>query len=284
MKAFILAGGRGERLRPLTSFLPKPLLPINRIPVLSYTIEWLRRQGITELTILTGYKGELIQQYLKDGREYGVKIEYVRENVLKGTFGSIRNLAEKEQEPFLVISGDVLTNMDLVPFMESHRGKDITIAATKQLYSPHVGICVTDQQGQLVEFYEKMKSWDTEKPVLVNSGMYVISPKWLKSFPKNQFIDIARDVIPWLQHNNFNVNVHDFKGYWRDIGTKENLLLAEQEVLNGEFNLPSYGNESPFSPPNISPILNTTRRQVIHSMRKMELQKETRKEEKPYGS
>ncbi|QPC46878.1 nucleotidyltransferase family protein [Mangrovibacillus cuniculi] len=284
MKAYILAGGRGERLKPLTSFLPKPLLPVNRVPVLAYTIEWLRRQGITELTILTGYKGEMIQQYLKDGREYGVNIEYVCENVLKGTFGSIRKLAEKEEDSFLVISGDVLTNMDLAPLITSHKGNDITIAASKQCFSPHVGICVTDQQGNLIDFYEKMKTWQTDESVLVNSGMYVVSPRWLVNFPKNQFIDIARDVIPWLQHNQYNVNVYDFTGYWRDIGTKENLLLAEKEVLNGEFQILSYGNESPFSPPNTPSVVNGIRRQVVHSMRRMELRKENREEEKPYGS
>jgi NDP-sugar pyrophosphorylase family protein len=185
MKAVIIAGGSGTRLRPFTFSIPKPLLPVREKPILEHTIRRLRSLGITDITLTLGYGAELIEAYFGDGRKFGVDIKYTREKKPLGTAGPL-HLIKGLRGPFLVMNGDILTRLDfnrMLRFHEKNRA-DITIAARK--YRDRLPFGTLSCEGCRI-------TGITEKPVteyLVSAGIYIVSPAAARRIPANRFFTL----------------------------------------------------------------------------------------------
>lgn len=216
MKAFVLCGGLGTRLRPYTYENPKPMLPIGGKPILQHVIEHLAENGVTEIVITAGYLHKKISDYFGDGRRFGVRIEYAIENEPKNTAGSIVEYKGRATEPFLVLMGDAITNIDLKKMMEAHvESRNIaTVALLKHVTKVHYGVAEV-KGGNIVKFKEK-----PEIENYINIGIYAFSPGIFDYIKEKE--DFARDVFPRLLAKRKKITgfkVED--GVWIDIGRKE---------------------------------------------------------------
>ena len=183
MKAIILAGGRGKRLRPITDYVPKPLIPINNIPIIEWQIRYLKKFGISEAIICSGYKTEMIENYLKN-KKLGIKITFSIENKPLGTGGAIKKAARKiKEKSFLVINGDIITNIDLKKLFE----KENSIAAIQ--LRTKFGILQTDND-KIIKFDEKKEITDT----WMNAGIYHLTKESIKELPNVG--DIEKTLFP----------------------------------------------------------------------------------------
>lgn len=160
MKAVIMAGGQGSRLRPLTCNKPKPMVPVLNKPVMEYAIELLRKHGITEIAVTLQYLPDKIKEYFGDGSRYGVQLHYFEETIPLGTAGSVRNAAEFLDETFLVISGDGITDYDLTKAVAYHKEKKgiVTLVLAKVANPLEYGVVMCDDSGKIIRFLEK-PSW-----------------------------------------------------------------------------------------------------------------------------
>jgi mannose-1-phosphate guanylyltransferase len=223
MKAVIQSGGRGTRLRPYTSVLPKPLMPIGARPVLELLLKWLRRNGIEEIFITTGYLGHLIRSFCGDGEQWGIRITYTQEAEPLGTIGPLTLLRDKLDSTFLVLNGDVLTDLNLSAFLANHRdhGGPLTIATTTRTIKMDYGV-VDDANGLVTHF--------REKPTLsycVSMGAYCMDPDVLHYIPTGMPFGFD-DLIFCIMEK--GVPVHTFKhhGLWLDIGRVDDFHKAQE--------------------------------------------------------
>ena len=212
MKAFVLCGGEGTRLRPYTYSTPKPMLKLGKKPILQYVIENLRMGGFTDLVLTVGYKKESIMEYFGDGSKFGVKIEYAAEEQPKHTAGSIIDYKSKAKDSFLVVMGDHLTDINLKDMMASHKksGALATIALTKQDMQLEYGV-VEVKEGDVIEF--------SEKPVyefFINTGIYAFEPEIFNYIKEKE--DFAKHVFPRLLAGKKKIHAHFFEEYWVDVG------------------------------------------------------------------
>lgn len=222
MKAVIQCGGRGTRLRPYTSILPKPLMPIGSRPVLELLLKWLRRNGIQEVFVTTGYLGNLIRSFCSDGQQWNIRINYTQEMEPLGTIGPLSLLREQLDEPFLVLNGDILTDLNLNQFMKCHRkhGGQLTIATTIRQTKMEFGV-IDETDGTVTGF--------REKPMLANQvsmGMYCMNPQILEYVPSGVPFGFDDLVLQMLEQG---TPVHTFKhdGLWLDIGRADDFLKAQ---------------------------------------------------------
>jgi mannose-1-phosphate guanylyltransferase/phosphomannomutase len=233
MVVVILAGGEGTRLRPLTITKPKPLIKILNIPVLTYTFENLKKLGIKEACLTLHYQAnKIISTY---GSEYkGIELKYSIEDRPLGTAGSVNFAVGDFHERTLVVSGDLLTDFNLKEILEFHskKGSIFTIGATTVKNPYQFGIIKMDEEGKVVRFLEKPSPAEVFSNI-INAGIYVIEPEVFKYVPKGIEFDFSKDLIPILLSKNEPVYAFEFKGYWRDIGTLEQYLEANRELLQG---------------------------------------------------
>lgn len=221
MKAFVLCGGQGTRLRPYTYSIPKPMLMLGRKPILQYVVENLKLNGFTDLVLTVGYKKEKIIEYFGDGKKFGVKIEYAVEDEPKNTAGSIIEYKSKVKESFLVVMGDHLTDINLKKLMDEHKkSKSIaTIALTKQEMQLEYG--VVDVKGnEIVGFREKPK-YD----LFINTAIYAFEPEIFDYIAEKS--DFAKQVFPRLLEAKKKINSYVFGEYWVDVGR-----VSDYERLN----------------------------------------------------
>lgn len=228
MQALILAGGLGSRLRPYTTNFPKPLMPIGHKPILEIIIERLRDAGIREIIILTGYLEELIKAYFQGGEKFKVNIKYSREDKPLGTAGPLNLVRDYISESFLVMNGDVLTDLDFRKLFEYHisHGSDATIASSKRTVCIDFGVIELDN---LKEF----TNW-SEKPTieyLVSTGIYLFEPIVFESLPTSGFFNLP-DLILKLKKEKRKVMGYIHDGYWLDIGRPEDYEKACQDFGN----------------------------------------------------
>lgn len=222
MKAVIQSGGKGTRLRPYTTILPKPLLPVGSKPVLELLLKWLRRNGTSEVYITTGYLGHLIRSVCGDGRQWGLKITYTEELEPLGTIGALSLLREQLDSTFLVVNGDVLTDLNLNALVTSHRnhGCALTIATARRSVRIDFGI-IEDIENRVTRFREKPNLTHQ-----VSMGIYCMEPEMLDHIPPGvpfgfddlmfRVLDIGLPVRTFL-HN----------GFWLDIGRIEDFQKAQ---------------------------------------------------------
>ena len=222
MKAVIQCGGRGMRLRPHTSILPKPLMPIGSRPVLELLLKWLRRNGIKDVFITTGYLGHLIRSVCGDGSQWNMRITYTQELEPLGTMGPLSLLREHLDAPFLVLNGDVLTDLNLNQFVNCHRRHHgtLTIATATRLTKMDFGV-IDETDGRVTLFREK-----PELSHLVSMGIYCMDPAVLERIPSGIPFGFDDLMIQMLEEE-ASVNVFKHSGMWLDIGRVEDFLKAQ---------------------------------------------------------
>ncbi|MGM0853133.1 MAG: nucleotidyltransferase family protein [Bacillota bacterium] len=238
MKAVILAGGEGKRLRPYTMSIAKPMVPILNKPILEYSINLLRSYGINDILITTCYKSETIKDYFGDGKHFNVNITYLEEKSPLGTAGGIFLARHRLREPFLVLSGDAFTNIPIDKVIEFHyEKKAVMTVVSKEVENPkEYGICHTDENRKLVDFIEKPKEWVGNE---VNTGVYMLDPRLLDRYAHLGARDFGQDFIPQLLTNNEEVYVFKTSAYWRDIGNPEEYKCARDDLMRGQYSPPS---------------------------------------------
>jgi len=235
MKAIIMAGGEGSRLRPLTCDRPKPLTPVLNRPVMEHIVKLLKKHGITEIGVTLQYLPEAIRGYFGDGSQFGVSMHYFVEEVPLGTAGSVKNAGDFLDQTFLVISGDALTDLDLTKACQYHREKGgmATLVLTRVESPLEYGVVITDCNGSITRFLEK-PSWGEVFSDTVNTGIYVLEPGALDYFPAGQKFDFSQDLFPMLLRDRKPMYGCILPGYWCDIGNLQQYRQAHFDILDGK--------------------------------------------------
>lgn len=238
MKAVIMAGGFGTRLRPLTMNIPKPMVPIVNRPIMEHVVELLKNYGFQELIVLLYFQPEAIQGYFQEGEKWGLKIQYIKPEADFGTAGSVKRAEPFLEDTFLVISADVLTDFNLETALRFHKEKksQATILLTRVKDPRAYGIVITAEDGRILSFLEK-PTWGEIFSDTVNTGIYVLEPPVLEKVPLDRPFDFSKDLFPLLLKEQAALYGLVAPGYWRDIGNVEDYRLAHMDILHGEMNL-----------------------------------------------
>ncbi|MFB9514144.1 sugar phosphate nucleotidyltransferase [Streptomyces purpureus] len=245
MKAVVMAGGEGTRLRPMTSDLPKPLLPVADRPIMEHVLRLLGRHGLRQTVVTVQYLAARIQEQFGDGSELGMELSYAKEEEPLGTAGSVKNAARQlGGEPFLVISGDALTDIDLGDLIRFHRQNKalVTVCLTRVPDPLEFGITITDPDGRVERFLEK-PTWGQVFSDTVNTGIYVMEPQVLDLVPEGEPCDWSSDVFPRLLAEGGGIYGYVAEGYWEDVGTHAAYLKAQSDVLEGQVRVEREGTE-----------------------------------------
>jgi NDP-sugar pyrophosphorylase family protein len=239
MQALILAGGKGTRLRPLTIYTPKPIVPILNRPLLQYQLEILARAGITDITLSLSYQPGKIEDVLGDGSELGVDLRFLTEPSPMGTAGAYKFAAGALRETTVVFNGDIITDVDIASVIETHQknSADATILLTPVEDPSKFGLVETGKKGEVVRFLEKpspdaLANLPTKN---INAGVYVLEPSILDLIPPGENCSFEYDVFPLLISSKRAFFSHVLTGeYWRDVGTPLSYLAAHQDFLSGK--------------------------------------------------
>jgi mannose-1-phosphate guanylyltransferase len=231
VKAVVLVGGEGTRLRPLTETIPKPLIPLVDRPFLHHVLDHLVRHGVEEVLLSSPYLEEAFATFIgeRGGRP---AITWITEPAPLGTGGAVANAASRLEESFLVLNGDVLTDLDLTSLVDGHRasGAEVTITVAPVEDARPFGLVDLDGEGRVVGFREKPSE---EGPGMVNAGTYVLEPSALRAVPPGREVSIEREVFPALITSAVRVFGFVSRDYWIDVGTPENYLRATFDALDG---------------------------------------------------
>jgi len=231
MKAIILAGGKGTRLKPYTHVLPKPLVPVGDKPILAILIRQLEKQGIREITLCVNHMSELIMAVLGNGEKFGVKIDYSMEEKPLGTIAPLK-LIKDLPDNFLLMNGDLLTDLNFLDLYKSHKNSDalITVGTYERIVNIDFGIVKVEDQS-ITGFLEKPQ-YDYN----VSMGIYGLNRKVLDLVPENKPFGFDDLMFTLLNHKH-KINAYPFKGYWLDIGRPEDFERANQDLEKGTFPL-----------------------------------------------
>jgi mannose-1-phosphate guanylyltransferase/phosphomannomutase len=235
MRAVIMAGGFGTRLRPITCNIPKPMVPVVNKPILYHTINLLKKHKISDLTMMLYYHPEIITDYFNNGKKFGVNIKYLRPELDLGTAGSVKFASKNIKSTFLVISGDVLTDIDLSKAMEFHKEKKAlaTIVLTRVNNPLQFGVVITNKMGKIERFLEK-PSWGEVFSDTINTGIYILEPEIFKYIPKNEFFDFSKDLYPLFLKDKKALYGYIAEGYWKDIGNHDEYKAVHYDILDGK--------------------------------------------------
>jgi len=233
-RAVIMAGGFGTRLRPITCTIPKPMIPVMNKPMLEHVVDLLKKHHLHDIIALLHFQPEQITSYLGDGEQFGVKIAYTCPTDDLGTAGAVADAADHLKEPFIVMSGDVLTDINLTKAIEFHKAKKamVTIILTRVDNPLQFGVVITDGDGRITKFLEK-PSWGEVFSDTINTGLYIIEPEALKYIPKGREFDFSKDLFPLLMKHKEPLFGYIAEGYWKDVGDLNEYLLAHKDVLEG---------------------------------------------------
>jgi mannose-1-phosphate guanylyltransferase / phosphomannomutase len=234
VKAVIMAGGEGTRLRPLTSLRPKPMVPVVNRPIMEHIVGLCHWHGIDEIVATLQFMPLVIQDHFGNGEEWGVGIDYAVEDTPMGTAGSVKNAQRLlGNETFIVISGDSLTDIDLTEVVEAHRrtGAAVTVALKRVPDPLDFGVVVTDADGRIERFLEK-PTWGQVFSDTINTGIYVIEPEVLSLVPATGQFDFSADLFPLLMQKGYPLFGHVADGYWADIGSPQAYVQAHWDVLD----------------------------------------------------
>jgi mannose-1-phosphate guanylyltransferase/phosphomannomutase len=234
MKAVIMAGGEGSRLRPLTSNQPKPMMPLVNVPMMEHIIRLLKRHGHDDIVVTLAFMPNVIRNYFGDGSEFGVRMAYATEEEPLGTAGSVRNAAHLLDERFLVISGDVLTDIDLSKMVAFHEERQAmaTIGLVAVENPLEFGIVITKEDGSVERFLEK-PTWGQVFSDTINTGIFVLEPEIFDYIPAGTSVDFSSEVFPKLLEDGKPLFGAVAEGYWEDVGTLEAYVGAHKDVLDG---------------------------------------------------
>lgn len=233
MRAVLMAGGSGTRLRPLTCDLPKPMVPILNRPISEHIINLLKRHNITEIIATLYYLPDVMRDYFQDGRDFGVQITYaVEEDQPLGTAGCVRNVSELLDETFIVISGDSITDFDLTAAIQFHkqRKSKATLILTHVPNPIEFGVVITDSDQRIVRFLEKPSTSEIFSDT-VNTGTYILEPEVLEYLPENQESDFSKDLFPLLLEKGEPMYGYIANDYWCDVGHLNAYREAQYDAL-----------------------------------------------------
>ena len=238
IKALIMAGGKGTRLRPLTCGIPKPMVPILNKPVMEYSIKLLKKYGIRDIAVTMAYLPTVITDYFADGEKWGVHLKYFNEEVPLGTGGSVKNAEEFLEDTFIVISGDALTDLDINQALKYHKMKKsrATLVLKKEPVPVEYGVVITDESGRIIRFLEK-PSWGEVFSDTINTGIYILEPEVLNYYQKGENFDFSKDLFPRLLKDNVSIYGYVTENYWCDIGDVQSYRQTQFDVLEGKVNL-----------------------------------------------
>jgi NDP-mannose synthase len=221
MRAVILAGGRGSRLRPFTTIFPKPLMPVGEMPILEILLRQLKSHGVVDVTVLTGHLAYLLEGYFGDGTKLGMSVEYLREAEPLGTAGPLRQLIGRMDDDFFVMNGDLLTDLDFSALMKRHKeeGCEVTVGTFARAEVIELGVLQIGEHGRVVDY--------EEKPTLhyeVSMGIYAMSPQVLVRIPHGHY-DMPNLILDLLTAGETVASWrHD--GRWLDIGRPDDYNVA----------------------------------------------------------
>src|SRR6186713_63906 len=242
MKAILLAGGKGTRLRPLTIHTPKPIVPIFNRPFLHYQIDLLKQvPEIDEVILSLNYQPRRIEEIFGDGADAGIKIRYVVEPAPLGTGGAVKYAGDKLTESVVVFNGDVLTQIDLAAVLRLHRERKAkaTIVLTPVDNPRAYGLVETDAQGNIQRFLEKPGE-DEITCNTINAGIYVLEPDTFDRIPKETAWSIERSYFPSLIERGETFVAYIDQGYWIDIGTPAKYLQVHRDIMEGRYSAPPF--------------------------------------------
>ena len=233
MKAVVMAGGEGTRLRPMTANQPKPLLPVVNRPIMEHVLLLLKRHGFEETVVTVQFLAALVRNYFGDGEDVGMSLQYATEETPLGTAGSVKNAEDAlRDDPFVVISGDALTDIDLTAMVRFHKeqGALVTVGLTRVPDPLEFGIVIADEDGRIQRFLEK-PTWGQVFSDTVNTGIYVMEPEVLAEVMAGESVDWSGDVFPSLLKRGAPLFGYISDGYWEDVGNLESYLKAQADVL-----------------------------------------------------
>jgi mannose-1-phosphate guanylyltransferase/phosphomannomutase len=234
MKAVVMAGGEGTRLRPLTSNRPKPMVPMLGRPLMEHIVLLLRSHGFEDVVVTVQFLASVIRNYFADGSDLGVTLSYATEESPLGTAGSVKNAEGALDDTFLVVSGDALTDIDLEKVVGFHRERDalVTVVLSRQPNPLEYGIVIADENGRVERFLEK-PGWGEVFSDTVNTGIYVLEPEVFEAIPEGTPFDFSKDLFPELLARRAPIFGYVADGYWTDVGTIDSYLQAHRDALDG---------------------------------------------------
>lgn len=237
MKAIIMAGGKGTRLLPYTKVIPKPLMPIGDMPILEVLVHQVKRAGVDEIILSVGHLASLLHAFFQDGEQLGTHIKYAYEDTPLGTVGALRSISGLDQT-FLVMNGDVLTDMDFADLLAFHRqsGAVVTIAMYNRAVKIDLGVIQFKDDHRVIGYIEK-PSYDFH----VSMGVYVFEPAALKYIPENSYYDFPTLVLRLIESGE-KVAGYPFCGYWKDLGRIDDY---EQAIQDFDSMRPAFLREEP---------------------------------------
>lgn len=235
MKAVIMAGGEGTRLRPLTCNIPKPMVPLVNRPMMEHILNLLKRHNITEVANTLWYMPDVIQDYFGDGSGRDVNMQYFIEEKPLGTAGSVKNAQRFLDQAFVVVSGDSLTDIDLTKAIKFHKQKGAlaTLVLTRVANPLSYGVVITNEGGKITRFLEK-PSWSEVFSDTVNTGIYILEPEVLAEIPINQKYDFSQNLFPQLLAKGAPMYGYVSEGYWSDVGNLAVYRQSQYDALDGK--------------------------------------------------
>ena len=235
MKAVILVGGRATRLEPLTCNMPKAIVPVLNTPFLEHVIRHLSQHQIKDIILAQGHLAQPIEDYLGDGSQFGVRLYYSIEDTPLGTGGAVKNAERYLAETFLVLNGDIITDLDITTMIDFHRKRraKITISLAPVDDPTSYGLIETDAGDRITRFLEK-PTWSEVTTNMINAGTYIMEPDVLAQMPPKTRISFEREVFPQLLARGEPVYAYSSPAYWIDIGTPEKYLQLHRDLLSGK--------------------------------------------------
>ena len=235
MKAVILVGGEATRLRPLTCNTPKAMVPVLNTPFLEHVIRNLSEHQIEDIVLAQAHLAQPINDYFGNGSRFGVRLSYVVEDTPLGTAGAIKNAERYLDETFLVLNGDIFTDLDITAMIDFHRDQQAkaTIALTPVDDPTAYGLVETDICSMITRFLEK-PTWSEVTTNMINAGTYVLEPEVLTQIPPQTKVSIERETFPLLLTQGEPVYAYPSSGYWMDMGTPEKYLQLHRDLLGGK--------------------------------------------------
>jgi mannose-1-phosphate guanylyltransferase/phosphomannomutase len=244
MQAVIMAGGFGTRLRPLTSIIPKPMVPVANKPMMEHVVRLLKKYGVEELIVLLFYQHEYITKYFGNGEKFGVKIQYLLPDGDYGTCGSVGFARDYiKDDNFIVISADIITDFDLNKMVKFHTEKSAlsTIGLTSVENPLGYGIVIYDEDFKIKRFLEK-PTWSEVFSDKVNTGIYMLNKKVFDYIPQKTFFDFSKDLFPKFLAENLPIYACVLDGYWKDVGTLQEYRFCHYDVIDKKVDLYIEGN------------------------------------------
>lgn len=236
MKALLLAGGRGTRLRPLTDSIPKPMVPIMGRPLLEKTILNLKKSGVDEVIISTCYKSDYIRNHIGNGEKLGIKVNYICEDLPLGTGGAIKNSEKFFNDTFIILNSDIVSNIPYDRFIKYHKQKHahVSIAMTEVEDPSQYGVIEFDNDNYIRAFKEKPKKGETDSK-WINAGIYIFEPEILNEIPENRIVSIEKDTYPLLLNKGYKMAAYKYSDYWLDIGTLKKYFQAHIDIFSSHY-------------------------------------------------